>query len=72
MPQNTSPLRLCVMHGDGIGPEITAATLGVLRAAAATWGFECAFEEVEVGLKPLAAQGTTFPEESFEAAQAGH
>jgi isocitrate/isopropylmalate dehydrogenase len=70
MPQNTSPLRFCVMHGDGIGPEITAATLGVLRAAAATWNFACAFEEVEIGLKPLAAQGTTFPEESFEAAKA--
>ena len=32
---NTSPIRLCVMQGDGIGPEITAATLDVLRAAAA-------------------------------------
>ncbi len=31
---NTSPIRLCVMQGDGIGPEITAATLDVLRAAA--------------------------------------
>ena len=66
---NTSPIRLCVMHGDGIGPEITAATLHVLRAAAAKWQIEFAFDEVEVGLKPLAAQGTTFPEASFAAAQ---
>ena len=48
---NTSPLRLCVMNGDGISPEIMAATLAVLRAAAAKWQFEFAFDEVEVGLE---------------------
>jgi isocitrate/isopropylmalate dehydrogenase len=67
---NSSPIRLCILNGDGISPEILAATLGVLRAAAAKWQFECTFEEVEVGLKPLHEQGTTFPESAFEAAQA--
>jgi 3-isopropylmalate dehydrogenase len=66
---NTSPIRLCVMQGDGIGPEITTATLGVLRAAAKLWQIEFAFEEIEVGLKPLATHGTTFPEAAFEAAK---
>src|SRR5206468_2250719 len=60
----------CVMHGDGIGPEITAATLAVLRAAGARWQIGFAFEEVKVGLKPLAALGTTFPESAFTAAEA--
>ena len=67
---NTSPIRLCVMQGDGIGPEITAATLDVLRAAAAKWQIEFAFDQVEVGLKPLSLKGTTFPDASFEAAKA--
>src|SRR6185295_16335776 len=67
---NTSPIRLCVMQGDGIGPEITAATLDVLRAAGTLWQIEFAFEDVKVGLEPLKAQGTTFPEASFEAAKA--
>src|SRR5882757_6112978 len=67
---NTSPIRLCVMHGDGIGPEITTAMLGVLHAAAKLWQLELTFDEVKVGLEPLAAQGTTFPEASFEAAKA--
>jgi 3-isopropylmalate dehydrogenase len=67
---DTAPLRLCVMPGDGIGPEITAATLQVLRAAARQWGIEFAFDQVEAGLAPLQAQGTTFPEASFEAAKA--
>jgi len=68
--KNSSPIRLCVMHGDGIGPEITAATLAVLRASGAKWGIELAFDQVEVGLKPLSLKGTTFPEPSFAAAKA--
>jgi isocitrate/isopropylmalate dehydrogenase len=70
MPPNTSPLRFAVLNGDGISPEITAASLHVLRAAAVKWQFECVFDEVEVGLKPLAIQGTTFPERAFEIAKA--
>jgi len=68
--KNTAPIRLCAMQGDGISPEIMASTLAVLRAAAAKWQFECVFDEVEVGLKPLAAVGTTFPESAFDAAKA--
>jgi isocitrate/isopropylmalate dehydrogenase len=67
---NTSPIRLCVMQGDGIGPEITAATLQVLRAAAVKWGLEFSFEDVDVGLRPLSARGTTFPDSAFETARA--
>src|SRR5437868_4444619 len=67
---NTSPLRLCVMQGDGIGPEITAATLDVLRAAGARWEIEFAFDEMKVGLKALKTEGTTFPEASFATAKA--
>src|SRR5436190_22243077 len=69
-PSNTSPLRFAVLDGDGISTEIVAATLDVLRAAAAKWQFECAFDEVAVGLKPLREQGTTFPDLAFAAAQA--
>src|SRR5262245_30995634 len=65
---NTAPIRLCALNGDGISPEIMAATLHVLRAAAATWQIEFVIDEVEVGLKPLREQGTTFPEASFAAA----
>jgi isocitrate/isopropylmalate dehydrogenase len=67
---NTSSIRLCVLSGDGISPEITAATMHVLRTAAAKWQIEFVFDEVEVGLKPLREQGTTFPEAVFEKAKA--
>jgi 3-isopropylmalate dehydrogenase len=69
-PKNTTPLRLCVMPGDGIGPEITAATLVVLREADRLLQLGFAFEEVAVGHGPLKAQGTTFPEAAFAAAKA--
>src|SRR5436305_3272587 len=47
-----------------------AATLDVMRAAAGIWRIEFAFDEVEVGLKPLREQGTTFPDASFAVAKA--
>ncbi len=53
--------RLLVMPGDGIGPEITAATLRVLEAASAAHGLGLEFEEAPVGLAALAAEGTTLP-----------
>src|SRR3954471_4583590 len=69
MTPSTSSLRFAVLNGDGISPKIMAVTLDVLRATAAKWQFECAFDEVEVGLKPLREHGTTFPESAFEPAR---
>lgn len=50
------------MAGDGIGEEITAATLQVLRAADGHFGLDLQFEEAEIGLKALARHGTTLPD----------
>ena len=58
---NTSPLRLCVMHGDGIGPEIMAATLAVLRAAGGD-GRSNSCSRRWGRAAPLQSEGTTFPE----------
>ena len=51
-------MRLLALPGDGIGPEITAATLRVL--AALDTGLEV--EVADIGLKALAEQGSTLPE----------
>ena len=40
---------LLVMEGDGIGPEITAATLEVLGAAARVFALDLSFTPVAVG-----------------------
>jgi isocitrate/isopropylmalate dehydrogenase len=60
---------LVVMEGDGIGPEITAATLGVLRVADRAFGLGLRFTPVTIGQASLRANGTTLTEAAFEAAR---
>ncbi len=64
------PARLVVMEGDGIGPEITAATLAVLHAADSRFGLGLTLTPVAIGLKALREQGTTLPASAVEAARA--
>ena len=70
MPNSTQSNRthLVVMQGDGIGPEITAATMQVVREVDRLLKLGLSFEEASIGLAALKAQGTTFPQASFEAA----
>ena len=56
-------MKILVLPGDGIGPEITEATLTVLEAADAALGLGLAFERRDIGLASLAASGTTLPDE---------
>jgi 3-isopropylmalate dehydrogenase len=58
---------LVVMPGDGIGPEITAATLAVLREVDKLLSLGLTFEEVPIGFEALKKHGTTLPDSSFEA-----
>jgi 3-isopropylmalate dehydrogenase len=51
--------RLLVLPGDGIGPEITAATIAVVRAATSGG---VTFDEMAIGEASLAASGSTLPE----------
>lgn len=50
--------KITLIPGDGIGPEVTAATLLVLRAT----GLEFAFEEVQTGEAALKEFGTPLPD----------
>src|SRR5471032_2762491 len=63
-------LRLLVLEGDGIGPEITAATLTVLRAADAKFALGLSFENAAVGWAARKASGSTFPDAVEAAAKA--
>jgi 3-isopropylmalate dehydrogenase len=58
------------MEGDGIGPEITAATLEVLRAAERVFALGLSFAPVTVGFVALRAHGSTLPDAAAEAAMA--
>jgi 3-isopropylmalate dehydrogenase len=52
-------MRLLVLPGDGIGPEITAATLAVLRKVADVFAIPVEFQEEAVGHASLSQYGTT-------------
>src|SRR5688572_5730326 len=56
-------MKILVLPGDGVGPEITAATVRVLRAADAGSSMGLELETREVGFASLASQGTTLPPE---------
>src|SRR6266545_3581073 len=61
-------VRIVVMNGDGIGPEITAATLHVLHAVDRLLDLGLTFEEAPIGLAALRSHGATLPDPSFAAA----
>ena len=58
------------MPGDGVGPEITAATVKVLESASRRFELGLEFEEHSVGQRSLASRGTTFAPEVLEACRA--
>src|SRR6478609_10620202 len=58
---------LVVMPGDGIGPEIMAATLHVVREVDRLISLGLTFEQVPIGFPALKAHGSTLPDASFEA-----
>ena len=55
-------MRLLVLPGDGIGPEITAATLAVLDAANRRFKLGLEYEHADIGFASLKTQGTTCPD----------
>jgi len=62
-------MNLLVLAGDGIGPEITAATLSVLRAASERFRLGLRIEEAPVGHAGLRALGSTIHADIVEKAR---
>ncbi len=62
-------MNLLVLPGDGIGPDISAATVEVVTAAAARAGISISFSQADIGFTSLKAHGTTFTDAVFEAAR---
>ncbi|MGP4017702.1 isocitrate/isopropylmalate dehydrogenase family protein [Saccharopolyspora sp. 5N708] len=54
-------MRLLVLPGDGIGPEILAPTRKVLDAADAAYDLGLELETADIGFASLAREGTTLP-----------
>jgi len=62
-------LKLLVLEGDGIGPEISAATLDVLERASQLYGLDLEWERDEIGFSALEKEGTTFPSRVLDRAR---
>ena len=59
-------MKILVLPGDGIGPEITAATLRVLDEVNRLLALGLEFESRDIGLASLKAVGSTLPEEILD------
>ena len=59
-------MNLLLLPGDGIGPEIAAATRRVLEVLAETCGAPIAIEERAIGFASHAVSGTTLPDAVLE------
>ena len=62
-------MRFLVLPGDGIGPEIVAAAIDVLRQADRAYGLDLAFDHEDVGFASLEKHGTTLRESVLEQAR---
>jgi 3-isopropylmalate dehydrogenase len=62
-------MKILVLPGDGIGPEITDATLAVLDTANAKYKLGLEWQMEDIGLKTLREKGSTLPEHVMEAAR---
>jgi len=59
--------RICVLGGDGIGPEVTAEAVRVLAAVAGRFGHEFEFVEALVGGAAIDASGSALPPRTIDA-----
>jgi len=62
-------VKILVLPGDGIGPEITDATLAVLDCASAKFKLGLEWQLQDIGLTTLRTQGSTLPADVMEAAR---
>jgi len=62
-------MRIAVLPGDDIGPEITEASLTVLQAVDAAYGLGLKFEVGEVGMAAYRKHRTTLPDAVLEQAR---
>ena len=66
----TTTYRICLLPGDGIGPEITAEAVKVLDVIGARSGTTFEFSEALLGGIAIDETGTALPEATLKAAHA--
>lgn len=62
-------LKIAVLAGDGIGPEISTEGVKVMKAVCSKFGHQVTFTEALCGAAAIDAVGHPFPEETLKACQ---
>ena len=62
-------LKIAVLAGDGIGPEIMEQGVAVMDAVAKKFGHEVEYKEALCGAHAIDEVGDPFPEETFKVCQ---
>lgn len=62
-------LKIAVLAGDGIGPEISVEGVKVMKAVCSKFGHQVTFTEALCGAAAIDAVGNPFPEETLKACQ---
>ena len=62
-------MKILVLPGDGIGEEITQATMAVLKVADNRFSLGLEYDFMDIGFKALEKTGTTLPDAVLEAAR---
>ena len=65
MPTSTK-LNVCVLPGDGIGPEVTKEAVRILRFIAETQNLDFRFTEATIGGAAIAKHGTPLPQSTVD------
>jgi 3-isopropylmalate dehydrogenase len=61
-------LKIAILAGDGIGPEVTREAVNILKAVAEFGGHDFAFTEALIGGVAITAEGTPLPKQTIDIA----
>jgi 3-isopropylmalate dehydrogenase len=61
-------LKIAILAGDGIGPEVTHEAVNILQAVAEAGGHDFTFTEALLGGVAITAKGTPLPQETIDIA----
>jgi 3-isopropylmalate dehydrogenase len=61
-------LKIAILAGDGIGPEVTHEAVNILEAVAEAGGHDFTFTEALIGGVAITAKGTPLPQETIDIA----
>jgi 3-isopropylmalate dehydrogenase len=61
-------LKIAILPGDGIGPEVTHEAVNILQAVAEAGGHDFTFTEALIGGVAITAKGTPLPQETIDIA----